>query len=101
MPNSSCLYFQGTVQQSGGLGAPFGDGLRCVAGSVIRLGTKTNASGASQYPALGDLSISVKGLIPAGGATRHYQCWYRNAALFCVATATFNLTNGITIPWGP
>ena len=42
MPNSSALYFQGTTAQSGGLGVVFGDGLRCVGGTVIRLGTKAN-----------------------------------------------------------
>ncbi|MCY2960238.1 MAG: VCBS repeat-containing protein, partial [Planctomycetota bacterium] len=44
MPNSSALYFQGTGQANAGLGTVFGDGLRCAAGSVIRLGTKTNVA---------------------------------------------------------
>ena len=44
--------------------------------------------------------ISVKGAVPAGGAMRTYQCWYRNAASFCT-TATFNLTNGFAIQWVP
>jgi hypothetical protein len=97
MPNSSALYFQGTTQQAGGAGAPFGDGLRCAAGSVIRLGTKINALGASQYPVAGDLAISVRGAITVPG-TRTYQCWYRNAAAFCTAS-TFNLSNGLQIVW--
>lgn len=104
MPNSSCLYFQGTIRQNAGNGVAFGDGLRCAGGSVIRLGTKTNASGASQYPTGSDFPISVKGgltLLPGGSfpATRTYQAWYRNSALFCVATATFNLSNGAEIVW--
>jgi len=94
MPNvATALYFQGTAQTS----TLFGDGLRCVGGTVIRLGTKTNAGGASQYPAPGDLTVSVRGAVPAG-ATRNYQCWYRNAAAFCTAS-TFNLTNGMQIVW--
>jgi hypothetical protein len=97
MPNSSALYFQGTVQLNGGLGSPFGDGLRCASGTVIRLGTKSNVTGASQYPAVGDPSVSVRGLVGASG-TRTYQVWYRNAAAFCTA-ATYNLSNGIEIPW--
>ncbi|MCY2959058.1 MAG: hypothetical protein NTY35_02745 [Planctomycetota bacterium] len=96
MPNSSCLYFQGTAQ----LNNVFGDGLRCVGGTVIRLGTKTNVVGASQYPVAGDLSVSVRGVVPAAGGTRNYQAWYRNAAAFCTAS-TFNLTNGVQIPWQP
>ena len=99
MPNSSALYFQGTSQAGGGAGSVFGDGLRCAAGSVIRLGTKQNASGGSQYPAAGDLTIAVKGLNSAG-AVRDYQCWYRNAASFCTVS-TFNLTNGVQVTWQP
>jgi len=98
MPNSSALYFQGTTQLNGGLGSLFGDGLRCAGGSTIRLGTKSNASGASQYPAAGDPSISVRGLVTSPG-TRTYQVWYRNAAVFCVSE-TFNLTNGLSVTWG-
>jgi len=98
MPNSSALYFQGTTRLNGGLGSLFGDGLRCAGGSIIRLGTKVNASGGSQYPAAGDPSISVRGLVTSPG-TRTYQVWYRNAAVFCVS-ATFNLTNGLSVTWG-
>ncbi|MBL8863869.1 MAG: hypothetical protein JNK02_17905 [Planctomycetes bacterium] len=98
MPNSSALYFQGTTQLNGGLGSVFGDGLRCAGGSIIRLGTKANAGGASLYPGGGDPSVSVRGLISAPGV-RTYQVWYRNAAAFC-APETFNLTNGVEITWG-
>src|SRR5690606_19654939 len=99
MPNSSALYFQGTSVLNGGSGVAFGDGLRCAGGSVIRLGTKNNTSGASQYPAAGDPSVSVRGLCTAGDF-RVYQVWYRNAAAFCTAS-TFNLTNGVSLTWTP
>jgi hypothetical protein len=99
MPNSSALYFQGTTLQSGGLGAVFGDGLRCAGGSVIRLKTVANLGGASAYPSVGDLPISIKGLVGAPGV-RTYQIWYRNAANFCTVS-TFNLSNGIQITWTP
>ncbi len=98
MPNSSALYFQGTTQANGGNGTVFGDGLRCAAGSVIRLGTKTNSGNQSAYPVGGDLSVSVRGAIGAPG-TRTYQVWYRNAAAFC-SPDTFNLSNGYQIVWG-
>lgn len=98
---ASCLYFQGDAQQGSGAGAAFGDGLRCAGGAVIRLGTKANdGSGASSYPGTGDAAIHVRGVIPGGGGTRHYQAWYRNAAVFCTASA-FNLTNGYTLVWLP
>jgi hypothetical protein len=99
MPNSSALYFQGTSPLAGGAGSVFGDGLRCAGGTVIRLGTKFNIAGASQYPEGGDQSISVRGLVVAPG-TRIYQIWYRNAASFCMPD-TFNLTNGVTVTWAP
>jgi hypothetical protein len=100
MPNSSALYFQGTSVQGGGAGVVFGDGLRCAGGTVIRLGTKANVAGASQYPAAGDATVSVRGLVPGVGAVRHYQVWYRNAAAFCTSD-TFNLTNGLSVTWQP
>lgn len=97
MPNSSALYFQGTAQDA--QGTLFGDGKRCASGSVIRLGTKVNAAGVSQWPVSGDPAISVRGAVPAG-ATRHYQIWYRNSAAYCTAS-TFNLSNGLSVVWAP
>jgi len=98
----SCLFFQGNVKQNGGNGAQFGDGLVCVASSVIRLGTRNAVAGIAQYGyQIGaDIPISIRGNIPAVGATRHYQVWYRNAAAFCTAS-TFNLSNGHTLQWTP
>src|SRR5207244_9912002 len=75
MPNSSALYFQGTTQIS----LVFGDGLRCAGGTIVRLGTEVNSAGASQYPFGADLPISQRGRVPAGGGTRTYQCWLRDA----------------------
>jgi hypothetical protein len=98
MPNSSALYFQGTNQQSAGAGAVFGDGLRCAGGSIIRLRSVVNVAGASQFPAAGDPSVSVRGVVASAG-TRTYQIWYRNAAPFCTPS-TFNLSNGLEITWG-
>jgi hypothetical protein len=99
MPNSSALYFQGTMQVLGGNGVVFGDGLRCAGGTITRLGAKMNVAGTSAYPTGGDVHISIKGGdVP--GNVRQYQCWYRNAAPFCTAS-TFNLTNGLETTWVP
>jgi choice-of-anchor B domain-containing protein len=95
----SVLFFQGTQAQSSGLGSAFGDGLRCVSGSVVRLGTKTTSAGASSYPQAGDPSVSVRGGAAAGN-TRYYQAWYRNADPAFCASETFNLTNGVSVVWG-
>jgi hypothetical protein len=97
----SALFFQGTSRTAGGAGAPFGDGLRCVGGSVVRLHTVTPSGvNVASYPSgVGALPIHVLGSTAAGDV-RHYQCWYRNAAAFCTPS-TFNLTQGLTITWGP
>jgi len=93
------LYFQGTLQVNSGLGARFGDGLRCTSGTIVRLGTKLSSAGLSQYPSGADPRISVQGGIPASGSvTRYYQALYRNNATFC-GPATFNLTNAVAVPW--
>ncbi|MCY2961189.1 MAG: hypothetical protein NTY35_13595 [Planctomycetota bacterium] len=99
MPNNSALYFQGTAQQSSGNGAVFGDGLRCASGTIIRLATKPNVGGSSQYPTGPEFSVSFRGQCTPG-AVRSYQIWYRNAAAFCTPS-TFNLTNGLQITWLP
>ena len=97
----TCLYFQGTTRLgAGGIGVVFGDGIRCAGGTIIRLGTKANVGGASQYPTAGNQSVSARGLVPAAGGVRTYQVWYRNAVAFCTAS-TFNLTNGLEITWAP
>jgi len=99
LPTGACLYFQGTTQLGGGAGVAFGDGLRCTGGTVVRLGTKQNPGGTSSYPVAGDPPIHIKGNDVAGDV-RDYQCWYRNAAVFCTPS-TFNLTNGVQVTWAP
>jgi hypothetical protein len=97
---SSTLFFQGTVATAGGAGATFGDGLRCVGGSVVRLHIVAPSGSVASYPSGAALTpIHVAGSTAAGDV-RHYQCWYRNAAAFCTPS-TFNLTQGLTIIWGP
>jgi len=96
MPTTAaCLFFQGNNVNAA---APFGDGLVCIGGGVVRLGTKTAAGGTASYPGPGNASISYLGGLPLNGATRGYQVWYRNSAVYCTAS-TFNLTNGVRIDW--
>jgi hypothetical protein len=97
MPNANVLYFQGTGQQAGGAGALFGDGLRCAAGTLVRLRTLTNSGGGSQYPGAGHPAISVAGNVVSPG-TRNYQAWFRNSAAFCTPDG-WNLTNGVSVVW--
>lgn len=97
---TSCLFFQGNTQIAGGGGSLFGDGLRCTSGGVVRLGTKTAVAGATSYPQGGDATVSVRGAVPATGAVRYYQAWFRNAVSFCTAD-TFNTTNALSVTWLP
>jgi hypothetical protein len=99
MPDSSALYYQGSQAVNGGLGTAFGDGLRCVGGTVVRLGTEANAGSESHYPTGTNTPVSVHGSCAAGDV-RFYQCWYRNAAAFCTSE-TFNYTNGVRVVWLP
>jgi Tol biopolymer transport system component len=92
------LFYQGDAQDTPAI---LDDGISCVSGAIIRLGTQGNAGGQSTYPELGDLPVSVKGLIPAGGGTRYYQGWYRNANTSFCPTATTNRTNGLIVVWAP
>ncbi len=97
-PSSPCLYFQGTIGI--GNGSAFGDGLRCVTGTVVRLAVRTNNSmGASSYNAAPGSALHIQGGLPVHGGTRFYQVWCRDAAAFCTSS-TFNLTNGLQVVWG-
>lgn len=89
-PFSLGLFFSG---QTALAAAPFGDGLRCVGGGVIRLGiVPTTPAGI----ATSNVTLSVQeGLL--GGELRHYQFWYRNVAGPC--GHAFNTTNGLSIQW--
>ena len=80
-------------------GIAWGDGMRCLDGALIRLGTKTNVAGAAQYPEVGNASVSVRGQTPVGsGSVGYYQTTYRNAASFCTPF-TYNATNAVRVVW--
>ena len=101
-PAVSVLFFQGTNTLGGGNGLVFGDGLRCVASPVIRLGLESAVNGFASIGSgnLGDPPLSVKGQIPPAGATRRYQAWYRNSQPFCTS-GTVNFSNGLEVIWTP
>jgi subtilisin family serine protease len=94
------VVLQGDTNAASGI--VFGDGVRCVDGTLKRLYTKTAAGGAITAPAGGDLSVTAQSaalgdtILP--GSTRYYQVYYRDSNLvFC--PAGFNATNAVQIDW--
>jgi hypothetical protein len=95
------LFVPSDAAQNSALGTPFGDGLRCVGGSVVRLAIRTASGGTSSVGSAVPLdpSVSVAGSVLAP-ATRFAQVWYRDAQAFCTPS-TFNLSNGVRLRYGP
>jgi hypothetical protein len=84
----------------------FGDGVRCIGGSLRRIAVVVASGGTASYPHAGDPSVSDRsaalGDPLASGAIRHYQAYYRDPALeFCAAPAgsSWNVSNALTIAW--
>ncbi|MBK7642923.1 MAG: hypothetical protein IPJ19_07710 [Planctomycetes bacterium] len=96
LPTATCIFLQGAAAIAP---TAFGDGLRCAGGQLIRLGVKASSGGGASYPQVGDLPVSIRGSIPAGGATRVYQAYYRDPASFCTAL-TYNITDALLVNWG-
>jgi hypothetical protein len=77
----------------------------CAGVGIIRLGVvfpgPPSPAGTANYPGgLTPNPIGLAGAPIAAGDTKHYQCWYRDAVVFC-SSATFNTSNGISLTWIP
>ena len=98
-PGTLTIFIKG--EASDPLGTPFGDGVRCVAGSLIRFGQQNaDAQGTAAFPGTIGGTVSAAGGTPPGSAiTAYYQAFFRDPdAAFC-PPATYNITNGYTITW--
>jgi Tol biopolymer transport system component len=86
----------------------YGDGLRCVSGTLKRLYVKTAVAGTIVAPQGADPTISARSAtlgdpIPVG-ATRSYQVYYRDPdPSFCPSPqgGTYNITNSLSAVWAP
>lgn len=75
---------------------PFGDGLRCTGGNIVRYSTVLN-SGATGTMSIGP-GLATSFGIPAF-ATHHFQCWYRDPAGPCLTG--FNTSNAFSVTFTP
>jgi hypothetical protein len=87
-------------------GVNFGDGVRCIGGTLKRLYTKAAVGGVVIAPAPGDPSITARsaslGYPIAPGSELYYQLRYRDPnPSFCPAPQgnTWNASNGVVIRW--
>jgi Carboxypeptidase regulatory-like domain len=98
------IFLQGSASNANGIA--FGDGLRCVAGSLKRLIARNATAGSVAYPQAGDLGIQARsaqlGDVIAPGTPRFYQVYYRDPNLgFCPNPpgSTFNVGNAVQVNW--
>ena len=93
------ILMQGTATNPG---VPFGDGLRCVGGTLRRLYTRSALCGNRSYgwQVPGDAPISVVGGITIP-QTAFYQVWYRDPNPTFCTPAVFNMSSGYVINWVP
>ncbi|MBK7644511.1 MAG: hypothetical protein IPJ19_15945 [Planctomycetes bacterium] len=98
------IFLQGDAQNANGV--VFGDGVRCVAGALKRLYTKSAVGGSASAPSAGDPTIRQRsanlGDPITPGTRRWYQVYYRDAdANFCPAPlgSTWNVSNGLEVHW--
>jgi len=103
-PTALHIFLQGDATISAG--TPFGDGVRCAGGHLLRLATRHAVAGASRFPGAGDPSITARaaalGFPIASGDSRTYQAYYRDPnPIFCPppAGSTFNATNAVQVTW--
>ncbi|MFT4540889.1 MAG: hypothetical protein ACI841_004037 [Planctomycetota bacterium] len=97
-PNQFGIFFMGT----GTVSAPFGDGLRCVGGNTFRYPIiNSNLPGTSTFNSVvghSGSNFGTPGQI-VGGATWHFQGWFRDPHGPC--GSAFNLTNRLSVTFQP
>jgi len=104
-PSATSIVIQGTDPSYTGL--VFGQGVRCVGGTLKRLYVKTASGGSIQAPSGADPSLSARsaalGDAILAGQQRYYMVQYRDPIVLgvCSSTSTFNATAALDVPWSP
>jgi hypothetical protein len=102
-PTAFGIFLQGNASTQPML---YGDGLRCVSGTLKRLYSKNAVAGVAIAPQGAEPPISARSLalgdpIPVGG-TRFYQVYYRDpSSTFCPSPQgnTWNIGNALAVAW--
>ena len=105
-PTAASMLVQGTAAITGG--AIYGQGVRCVGGSIARLYTRGASGGSITVPDFGsgEPPISVRsaalGDSILAGQSRWYLVFYRDATVLgsCPPASNFNVTQTVQVAWG-
>ncbi|MEY2747336.1 MAG: hypothetical protein RL112_2378 [Planctomycetota bacterium] len=102
LPRATSLgFYQGTTAMAGGMGVAWGDGVRCVTGSILWLGRARTQTGACEWPPSGS-NLSTNGRIAEEGlGARYYQVWYRDADPAYCTPHRHNFSNALRVEWVP
>ena len=106
-PSGLGILLQGTATIP--TGAVYGQGVRCVGGTIKRLGAKHARGGSITIPDFeaGDPQVTVvsaaKGDLIHPGDSRYYLVFYRDPIVLggCPASSTFNATQTGMVMWSP
>ena len=106
-PTATSVLLQGTSSLAAG--AVYGQGVRCVGGTLKRLFTESASGGSITAPnfGAGDPTVSArsaaKGNPISAGQSRWYLVFYRDPTVLggCPSSSTFNATQTGQITWSP
>ncbi|MFN0006742.1 MAG: TolB family protein [Planctomycetota bacterium] len=104
-PTALSIVLQGNALASSGL--VYGQGVRCVGGTLKRLFTKTASAGSISAPdfGAGDPTVSARSAAKGDpiqpGQSRWYLVYYRDGQILggCPSTSTFNATQTGRVTW--
>ena len=103
LPTALSIVLQGDASNASGV--VFGQGVRCVAGNLLRLYVENASDGSIVEPDPGEPSIPARsaalGDPLAPGVQRWYSVYYRDPVVLggCPSASTFNVTQTLAVRW--
>jgi len=92
-PSQFGLFYFGPNQIS----VPFGEGVRCAGGGIVRIGVANSGAGGVFTKALDHTTLAPGNEILAG-ETQNFQCWYRDPS---GGPSGFNFSDGLEVFFCP